>query len=125
MFRELASYCVTNSASSASYSSSMLHSVTKTHLFISVWSGNDSNPEYIGTGQRVILIPRKILTLIASLINLFEIPSPCVSFNGVDEKLSVCVTFTVFGQHRPGLVLLKTLARRVRTVLGSHNCHDC
>ena len=76
MFREIVNYCVTNAASSGTYSLSLIHLATEPNLYSRFWSGNVFHQLSIGTGLRGFLVPRKILTLIAFLISLFETPPP-------------------------------------------------
>ena len=104
MFRELIHYCVTNSSSSGSYSLSLCYTDTETYLFVNFWSGNVVHQVCIGTGPRGLLIPRKILSLIASFVSLFESPPPCLSLNGMGEKLNSCLSSELPGRQRPFIV---------------------
>ena len=104
MFRESIHYCVTNSVSSGTYSLSMHCTDTDTYLFVSIRSENLLHQVCIGTGPREFLIPRKSLTLVASLVSLFQTRPPCISFNGMGEKLSVCLISELPAKRRPGTV---------------------
>ena len=74
MFRELIDYCVTACASSGIYSLSLEKTPTNDLVIVSFCSGNVLHRICLGTGPRVLLIPNKILGLVASFITLFESP---------------------------------------------------
>ena len=88
MFRELISYCITHITSSGNYSLVLQRSPTHSFLFLSFWSGNIFQQVCIGTGPRGVLVPKKILILISSLLSLFESPPNCISLVDMEEKLS-------------------------------------
>ena len=91
MFRELISYCITHITSSGSYSLVLQHTPTQSFLFISFWSGNIFQQVCVGTGPRGILIHKKILALISSLLCLFETQPNCISLIDMGENLSNCL----------------------------------
>ena len=100
MFRKLLNYCVTNVSSIGVYSLSLLRLSTENNLYFNFWSGNVLHQVCIGTGQRGILIPRKILSLVASFISLFETPPPCIGLVGLGERLSPCLSSSLPGHPR-------------------------
>ena len=104
MFRELLNYCVTNVNASGVYSLSLMSHPTENTLYLSFWSGNVLHQVCIGTGPRGILIPRKILSLVASFISLFETAPPCISLIGLGERLSHCLSTTLPGHPRPIII---------------------
>ena len=104
MFRELLNFCVTNVNASGVYSLSLMSHPTENTLYLSFWSGNVLHQVCIGTGPRGILIPRKILSLIASFISLFETAPPCISLIGLGERLSLCLSTTSPGHPRPIII---------------------
>ena len=101
MFRELVNYCVTNVTANGTYSLSMVHLATESSLYLGFWSGNVFHQVCIGTGLRGFLIPRKVLTLIASLISLFDTPPPRACLVGLGERLNFCLMSALPGQQRP------------------------
>ena len=103
MFRELIIYCVTNVTANGVYSLSLVHLVTESSLYLGFWSGNVFHQVCIETGPRGFLVPRKILTLITSLISLFETPPPCACLTGMGERLNFCLRSALPGQQRPNL----------------------
>ena len=104
MFRELIDYCVTACASSGIYSLSLEKTPTNDLVIVSFWSGNVLHRICLGTGPRGLLIPKKILGLVASFITLFENPPSCVCLVGMGDKLNQCLTSTLPGTKRPNLV---------------------
>ena len=115
MFRELLNYCVTNVKASGVYSMSLMSHPTENTLYLSFWSGNVLHQVCIGTGPRGILIPRKLLSLVASFISLFETAHPCISLIGLGERLSHCLSTTLPGHPR---------RRRIREVSRTTNCQN-
>ena len=104
MFRELIDYCVTACASSGIYSLSLEKTPTNDLVIVSFWSGNVLHRICLGTGPRGLLIPKKILGLVASFITLFESPPSCVCLVGMGDKFNQCLTSTLPGTKRPNLV---------------------
>ena len=103
MFRELIDYSVTACASSGIYSLSLEKIPTNDLVIVSFWSGNVLHRICLGTGPRGLLIPKKILGLVASFITLFESPPNCVCLVGMGDKLNKCLTSTLPGTKRPNL----------------------
>ena len=104
MFRELISYCITHITSSGHYSLVLQRSPTHSFLFLSFWSGNIFQQVCIGTGPRGVLVPKKILILISSLLSLFESPPICISLVDMEEKLSSCLTSVLNCDPKPSIV---------------------
>ena len=104
MFRELLNYCVTNITSNGTYSLSLTHLTTESNLYLGFWSGNVFHQVCVGTGPRGFLIPRRVLTLVSSLISLFETPPPCACLVGMGERLNSCLVSALPGQQRPNLL---------------------
>ena len=104
MFRELISYCITHITSSGNYSLVLQRSPTHSFLFLSFWSGNIFQQVCIGTGPRGVLVPKKILILISSLLSLFESPPNCISLVDMEEKLSSCLTSVLNCDPKPSIV---------------------
>ena len=104
MFRELVNYCVTNATSNGTYSPSLIHIATETGLYLGFWSGNVLHQVCIRTGPRGFQILRKISTLIASLISLFETPPSCACLMGMGKRFNFCLTSAPHGQQRRNLL---------------------
>ena len=104
MFRELISYCITHITSSGNYSLVLQRSPTHSFLFLSFWSGNIFQQVCIGTGPRGVLVPKKILILISSLLSLFESPPNCISLVDMEEKLSSCLISVLNCDPKPSIV---------------------
>ena len=82
----------------------MRHSPTQSFLFISFWSGNIFQQVCVGTGPRGVLIPKKILVLISSLLCLFETPPNCISLIDMGENLSSCLVSVLNCNPKPSNV---------------------
>ena len=101
MFRELLSFCVTSSASSGAYSLALQHLPTQSIVVLSFWSGSVYHRVCIGSSPRGMLLPRKVLNLLASFLSLYEVPPSCVALIGAGAKLDDCLTSTLPGEKRP------------------------
>ena len=104
MFRELISYCITHITSSGHYSLVLQHTPIQSFLFLSVWSWKIFQQVCVGTGPRGVLIPKKILALISSLLCLFESPPNCISLFDIGEKLSSCLVSVLNCNLKPSIV---------------------
>ena len=100
LFRELMNYCVNKITSTGSYSVSLQHSATNSFVILSFWSGNVYHRVGLGSYPRGMLLPRKILTLLASFLSLFDVAPPCVAFIGVGEKLADCFQNSLLGTKK-------------------------
>ena len=103
MFRELIDYCVTACASSGIYSLSLERTPTDDLVIVSFWSGNVLHRVCLGTEPRGLLIPKKILGVVASFVTLFESPQNCLCLIGMGDILNQCLTSTLPGTKRPNL----------------------
>ena len=101
MFRELMNYCVNKITSTGSYSLSLQHSATMSFVILSFWSGNVFHRVCLGSSPRGMLLPRRILNLLASFLSLFETPPSCIALIGVDEKLVDCFQNSLPGTKKP------------------------
>ena len=122
MFRELLNYCVTNVNASGVYSLSLMSHPTEKTLYLSFWSGNVLHQVCIGTGPRGNLIPRKILSLVASFISLFETTPPCISLIGLGERLSHCLNDFTWSSSADNHQQL--WRKRIREVSRITNCQN-
>ena len=85
------SYCTDKISDSGLYSLSLQQSVTTSFIVLSFWSGNVLHRVCLGSSPRGMLLPRKILALLASFMSLFDTAPSCVSLIGFDEKLADCL----------------------------------
>ena len=92
---------MTIATSNGTYSLSQVHLATESSLYLGFWSGNVFQQVCIGTAPRGILIPRKVLTLVASLLSLFEAPPSCACLIKMGVSLKFCFTSALPGQQRP------------------------
>ena len=83
-------YCVKTISSTGYYSLAVHHTTTATYIILCFWSENVFHRVCIGGAPRGILLPRKIFSLIASFLGLFETMPTCVALIGFDEKLNEC-----------------------------------
>ena len=104
MFRELMNYCVTMTTSSGAYSLAVQHSPTHSFVILSFWSGNVFHRVCLGSSPRGLLLPRRILNLLASFLSLFDVPRSCIALIGVGDKLDDCLSNTLPGSKRPCIV---------------------
>ena len=101
MFRELLNYSVTAISTSDSYSFSLRNSPTSIELFVNFWSGNVYHQVCLGSGPRGLLIPKRILSVIAAFVSLFERPPSCVGLIGSPDRLETCLVNSLPGKLRP------------------------
>ena len=95
---------MTSISFSGVYSLILQHDPTHVHLFVCFWTGNVLYRVCIGTGPRGVLIPRRILDLISSLLSLLEQPPSCISVPGGGDKLGNSLASTLPGTRRPKIV---------------------
>ena len=95
------SYCIDKSSDSGLYSLSLQHSVTTSFIILLFWSGNVLHRVCLGSSPRGMLLPLKILALLASFISVFDTAPSCVSLIGFDEKLADCLRTNLPGAKRP------------------------
>ena len=104
MFRELISYGITHITSSGNYSLVLQHTPIQSFRFLSFWSGNIFQQVCVGTGPRGVLIPKKSLALMSSLLCLFESPPNCISQVDMREKRSSCLVSVLNCNPKPSIV---------------------
>ena len=90
-------------ASSGIYWLSLERTPTNDLVIISLWSGNVLHRVCLGTGNRGLLIPKKVLGLVSSFTTLFESPPNCVCLVRMCDKLNQCFTSALPGTKRPNL----------------------
>ena len=73
-------------------------------MVLCFWSENVLHRGCIGGAPRGMLLPRKILSLVASFLSLFETAPTCVSLIGFGAKLNECLTSTLPAAKPPSVV---------------------
>ena len=95
---------MTMPTSSGAYSLAVQHSATHSFVVLSFWSGNVFHRVCLGSSPRGLLLPRRILKLLASFLSLFDVPPSCIALFGVGDKLDDCLSSTLPGAKRPCIV---------------------
>ena len=97
-------YCVRTISSTGYYSLAVQHTTTAKYIILCFWSDNVLHRVCIGGAPRGVLLPRKIFSLIASFLGLFETMPTCVAIIGFDDKLNECLTSSLPGDKPPTVV---------------------
>ena len=98
-------YCVKAISSSGHYFLAVQHSNTATFVILCFWSENVIHRICIGGAPRGMLLLRKILSLVASFLSLFETAPTCVSLIGFGNKLKDCLTSSLPGVKALSIVI--------------------
>ena len=104
MFRELMAYYVKAISASGYYSLAIQHTTTASYVVLCFWSESVMHRVCIGGAPRGLLLPRRILSLVASFLSLFEELPVCVSLIGFEDKLSECLGSCLSGTKAPSVV---------------------
>ena len=104
MFRELTEYFVPTIYSSGHSSLAVQHTHTATYIIFCFWSENVLNRVCIGGAPCVMLLSRKILSLVSSFRSLFEAIPTCVSLINFGDKLNDCLLSCLRGLKPPSIV---------------------
>ena len=97
-------YCVKSISTSGYYSLAMQHTPTFSYIILCFWSENTMHRICIGGAPRGLLLPRKILSLVASFLGLFEELPICVSLTGFEDKLNECLSTCLTGTATTSIV---------------------
>ena len=97
-------YCVRSISSSGYYSLAIQHTPVATYVILCFWAENVLYRVCIGGAPRGMLLPRKVLTLVASFLSLFETFPNCVSLIGFSDKLNDCLSSCLPGLKPPSTV---------------------
>ena len=97
-------YCVKTISSTGDYSLAVQHTTTATYIILCFWSDHVLHRVCIGGAPRGILLPRKIFSLIAAFLGLFETMPTCVALIRFDDELNECLTSSLPGVRPPSTV---------------------
>ena len=104
MFRELMGYCVTTSDYSGYYSFAMQHTTTATFIILIFLSGNVLHRVCLSSAPPRNAVTTKILGLVSSFLNLFDVFPTCISPHDVGEKLGESLSSCLPGKPQPTVV---------------------
>ena len=97
-------YCVKTISSTGYYSLAVQDTTTATYIILCFRSENVLHRVCISGARRVILLPRKIFSLIASFLGIVATMPTCVTLVGFDDKLKECLTSSLPGVRPPSVV---------------------
>ena len=104
MFRELIDFCVRAISTSKHYSLAIQNTPTASYVILCFWADTELHRVCIGGAPRGMLLPRKIINIVASFLSLFEVMPTCVCLIGFGDKLVDCFTTCLPGLKSPSAI---------------------
>ena len=104
MFRELMDFCVRTISTSEHYSLAIQNTPTASYVILCFWADTVLHRVCIGGAPRGKFLPRKIITIVASFLTLFEVMPSCVCLIGFGDKLVDCFTTCLPGLKPPSAI---------------------
>ena len=104
LFRELKDFCVRAISTSKHYSLAIQNTPTASYVILCFWADTVLHRVCIGGAPRGMLLPRKIISIVASFLSLFEVMPTCVCLIGFGDKLVDYFTTCLPGLKSPSAI---------------------